>query len=114
MRRARRRRAVLLATALAAGAGALDGCATCRPDQPPVQPRAGGSVGVESGGGWWSDVGIGLDVSNLFCKPPPPATERQPGPGSEPIPDVPDQETPAPPAAPQAPPAAPPPAPVGP
>jgi hypothetical protein len=109
--RAGRRRGLLLAVALGAGAGLLGGCGTCRPDQPPVQPRAGGSVGVESGTGWWSDVGVALDLSNLFCKPPPPATERQPGPGSEPIPDVPEQQSPAPPASPASPP---PPAPSGP
>jgi len=107
-----RRRGLLLATGLALGAGALGGCATCRPDRPPVQPRAGGSIGVESGGGWWSSVGIGFDISNLFCKSPPPETEPQPGPGSEPIPDVPDEETPAPQS--PAPPQSPPPSPAGP
>jgi len=106
---AQRRRGLLLATAMALGAGGLGGCATCQPDRPPVQPRAGGSIGVGSGGGWWSSVGIGFDLSNLFCKRPPPETEREPGPGSEPIPDVPEQATPPPPASPQ-----PPPAPAGP
>lgn len=96
MIQAQRRRGLLLAIALGVGAGGLAGCTTCRPDRPPVEPRAGGSVGVESGGGWWSSVGIGIDVSNLFCRPPPPETERQPGPGSEPIPDAPEPETPPP------------------
>ena len=69
------------------------GCSTCRPDQPAVRPQAGGTVGVGSGG-VWHNGGLGLDVSNLFCRAPDAETASQPGPGSPPIQDPPTQ-TPA-------------------
>jgi hypothetical protein len=74
---------------LVAAAGLLGGCATCRGGSPVVvQPQVGGSIG-SSGGGSWSTGGVGLDLSNLFCRPPDPATEPHPGPGSPPITDGP-------------------------
>jgi hypothetical protein len=62
------------------------GCNTCRPDQPAVRPQVGGTVGVGSGGVWHGS-GLGLDVSNLFCRSQDPETTPQPGPGSPPIQD---------------------------
>jgi hypothetical protein len=69
------------------------GCNTCRPDQPAVRPQVGGAIGVGTGG-FWHDGGLGLDVSNLFCRAPGAETAPQPGPGSPPIQDPPAQ-TPA-------------------
>jgi hypothetical protein len=56
--------ALLLAAALGAS-----GCATCDPEQPNVEPRVGGEIGTGSGGSW-SALGVGFDVTNLFCRPP--------------------------------------------
>jgi hypothetical protein len=67
-----------------------EGCNTCRPDQPAVQPGVGGAIGVGSGG-VWHEGGMGLDVSNLFCRAPNAETGPQPGPGSPPIQDPPPQ-----------------------
>jgi len=64
------------------------GCATCRPDQPAVQPQVGGAIGVGSGGVSQAG-GVGLDVSNLFCRAPDADRRPQPGPGSPPIQDSP-------------------------
>ena len=69
------------------------GCNTCRPDQPAVQPEMGGGVAVGSGGVVHGG-GVGLDVSNLFCRAPDADTRPQPGAGSPPIQDPPPQ-TPA-------------------
>jgi hypothetical protein len=66
------------------------GCNTCRPEQPAVQPTVGGAVGVGSGGISHAG-GVGLDVSNLFCRAPDSETAPQPGPGSPPIQDPPQQ-----------------------
>ena len=67
------------------------GCNTCRPEQPAVQPSIGGAIGVGSGGVSHAS-GMGLDVSNLFCRAPDAETEPQPGPGSPPIQDPPQQK----------------------
>ena len=75
--------------ALVAAAAVLEGCATCRGGSPVVvQPQIGGSIG-SSGAASMSTGGVGLDLSNLFCRPPDPATQTQPGPGSPPIQDPP-------------------------
>jgi len=72
---------------LAVAAALLDGCATCRGGSPVVvRPQIGGSIG-SSGAASLSTGGVGLDLSNLFCRPPDPATQPQPGPGSPPIED---------------------------
>jgi hypothetical protein len=63
------------------------GCGTCRGGPAVVaRPSVGGSIG-SSGASTWSSPGVGIDVSQLFCRPPDPATEQQPGPGSPPIKD---------------------------
>lgn len=71
----------------------LAGCATCQPERAPVEPRVGGGVSIGSSG-TTSGLGLGLDVSNLFCRPPDPSTQPQPGPADEPIPDPPDAARP--------------------
>jgi len=55
-----------------------------------------GGIYVNSAGQYQTG-GVGLDVSNLFCRPPDPATLPQPGRGSPPLPD-PDAAPPAAPA----------------
>jgi len=73
----------LLATALGQAA-----CATCRPGSPvSMRPSVGGSVS-RSGASTWGSPGVGLDVSQLFCRAPDAAIQPQPGPGSPPIPDL--------------------------
>ena len=63
------------------------GCGTCRGGPAVVaRPSVGGSIG-SSGASTWSSPGVGLDVSQLFCRPPDPALEPQPGAGSPPIRD---------------------------
>jgi hypothetical protein len=89
-----RRAAAALVGALAAGAAALAGCGTCRPDAPPVRPSVGGSVGVGSGGGFYHSTGVGLDVSNLFCRAPAPQPPPTPGTPPLPGPDTAPQRTP--------------------
>jgi hypothetical protein len=72
-------RAAGLALSLAAFLGA-SGCGTCRPGDARVEPRVGGSVGVGSGGSWHESF-LGLDLSNLFCRPPresPPPADTPP------------------------------------
>jgi hypothetical protein len=59
---------VTLAAALLAAA-ALGGCATCDPERNKVEPRVGGEIGTGTGGSW-SAMGIGFDVTNLFCRAP--------------------------------------------
>lgn len=82
--------APLAVLTLVAGTAILEGCATCRGGSPVVvQPQIGGSVG-SSGAASMSTGGVGLDLSSLLCRPPDPATEPRPGPGSPPI-----QEPPA-------------------
>jgi len=72
---------------LAVAAALLGGCATCRGGSPVVvRPQIGGSIG-SSGAASLSTGGVGLDLSNLFCRPPDPAIQPQPGPGSPPIED---------------------------
>ena len=88
-----RRRDATRALVLLFGLGMWQGCNTCRPEQPAVQPTIGGAVGVGSGGVSHAG-GLGLDVSNLFCRAPNAETGPQPGPGSPPIQDPPPQ-TPA-------------------
>ena len=80
---------------LALAPSLLGGCTTCRGGSPiVVNPQVGGSIG-SSGAGSWSSGGVGLDLSNLFCRPPDPSTLPQPGPGSPPI-EQPKAGTPAP------------------
>jgi hypothetical protein len=67
----------VLAAALAAAALAQPGCGTCRPGRAAVEPTVGGAVGGGSGG-WWHEAGIGLDVTNLFCRDPQPAAADAP------------------------------------
>ena len=68
-------------------AGLQTACGTCRGGSPvSMRPGMGGSVG-SSGATTWSTPGVGLNLSNLFCTPPDPATMPQPGPGSPPIQD---------------------------
>lgn len=77
---------LLALSGLAITATLETGCATCRGGSPVVMsPGMGGSVG-SSGATTWSTPGVGLDLSNLLCRPPDPATQPQPGPGSPPIP----------------------------
>jgi hypothetical protein len=66
-----------LAVLLVAGALGASGCATCDPEQPKVDPRVGGEIGTGTGGSW-SALGVGFDVTNLFCRTPkePPAAEQ--------------------------------------
>ena len=72
---------------LAAAAALLGGCATCRTDQPPVRPSVGGAIGGGSGG-FYHSMGVGLDVTNLFCRAPKQGEPGQtPTPGTPPIPD---------------------------
>ena len=72
---------------LAVAAALQEGCATCRGGSPVVvRPQIGGSIG-SSGAASLSTGGVGLDLSNLFCRPPDPAIQPQPGPGSPPIQD---------------------------
>jgi len=72
---------------LAVAAALQGGCATCRGGSPVVvRPQIGGSIG-SSGAASLSTGGVGLDLSNLFCRPPDPATQPQPGQGSPPIED---------------------------
>jgi hypothetical protein len=81
---------------LAAAAAFWLGCATCRSDQPPVRPSVGGSIGGGSGG-FYHSTGVGLDVTNLFCRAPQTGQPGQPSdsqpqapvPGTPPIPDAP-------------------------
>ena len=95
--RAPRAAAALL---VAVAAGGL-GCATCRSDQPPVRPSVGGSIGGGTGG-FYHSTGVGLDVTNLFCRAPQPSQtgepsqpEHTPVPGTPPIPDAPPADAPA-------------------
>jgi hypothetical protein len=78
---------------LAVAGAFLGGCATCRGGSAVVvqQPGIGGSIGSSGHGSVFPTGGVGLDLSNLFCRPPDPATQPQPGPGSPPIQDP--QET---------------------
>jgi len=92
--RAPRAAAALL---VAAAAGWL-GCATCRPDQPPVRPSVGASIGGGTGG-FYHSSGVGLDVTNLFCRAPQSAqTGEAPQPTQTPVPGTPPIEDPKPPA----------------
>ena len=72
------RRATALSVALVLLGGG-SGCATCRPDAPPVEPRVGGAIGGGSSG-FWHSLGVTFDVTNIFCtqpkEPTPPADER--------------------------------------
>ena len=68
---------ILLVFGLAAVAGLAQGCATCDPEKPKVEPRVGGTIGSGSGGTWTS-TGVGFDVTNLFCRAPEPETETEP------------------------------------
>lgn len=89
---ARRAFAGLLAAAAALGLG----CATCRTDEPPVRSSVGGAIGGGSGG-FSHSMGVGFDVTNLFCRAPQQAQPAQtPTPGTPPIPDpqTPPAETP--------------------
>ncbi|HBZ71438.1 MAG TPA: hypothetical protein DEP35_17610 [Deltaproteobacteria bacterium] len=86
-----RRRNGALVLGLACALVIWQGCSTCRPDQPAVQPTMGGGIAVGSGGVVHGG-GAGLDVSNLFCRAPDADTRSQPGPGSPPIQDLPPQQ----------------------
>src|SRR5512145_2127213 len=68
-------RGTVLAALLLAVELGNSGCATCDPEQPKVDPTVGGEIGTGTGGSW-SAMGVGFDVTNLFCrkpKEPPPA-----------------------------------------
>jgi len=58
-----------LGLALAGATLGLAGCGTCRPGGARVEPRVGGGVSVGSGG-TRTETFLGLDLSNLFCRPP--------------------------------------------
>jgi hypothetical protein len=62
-------RVTLAAALLAAAALGASGCATCDPERDKVEPRVGGEIGTGTGGSW-SAMGIGFDVTNLFCRAP--------------------------------------------
>jgi hypothetical protein len=81
-------RRALAAAVLAAAALPFAACATCKPERPPIEPRVGGGVSVGTGG-MSSGLGLGIDVSNLFCRQPDPETQPRPGPADEPIKDLP-------------------------
>jgi hypothetical protein len=74
-------RLVFACAILCAVAAASAGCATCDPEEPAARPRVGGAVGTGSGGSW-SALGIGLDVTNLFCRSPKPEPEPATDPGA--------------------------------
>ncbi len=58
------------------------------------QPGIGGVIGSSGQGAVYPTGGVGIDLSNVLCTPPDPATLPQPGPGSPPIPDMPSQGAP--------------------
>jgi hypothetical protein len=62
-------RAALAGALVAAAAPVLGGCGTCPPGGAPVEPRVGGAVGGGSGG-FWREIWLSLDVTNLFCRTP--------------------------------------------
>jgi len=68
----RRGRAALGLLLGLAAALAAPGCGTCRPERARVEPRVGGSVGVGSSGGSWTETWIGIDITNVFCRDPGP------------------------------------------
>ncbi len=45
------------------------GCATCRPEAPPIEPSVSGR-GSGGAGGFERDARVDFEVSNLFCRPP--------------------------------------------
>lgn len=80
---------LLLLGGLVAVAALETACGTCRGGSPVrMRPGVGGSIG-SSGATTWTTPGVGLDLSNVLCRPPDPATMPQPGPGSPPIQDPP-------------------------
>lgn len=86
---------VVLLAILGLLAGACAGN-TCRPG-PAVRPQLGGIYANSAG--QVQTGGVGLDLSNLLCTPPDPATQPQPGPGTAPLPDpgaAPAQQAPTP------------------
>jgi hypothetical protein len=90
-----RRGAAALATALAAVAFGLGGCGTCRTSEPPVRPSVGGAIGGGSGG-FYHSMGVGFDVTNLFCRQPEPgAQQQQPTPGTPPLGSAPAESQPS-------------------
>jgi hypothetical protein len=93
----RRGQLLLAAGGLALASVFLDGCATCRGGSPVVvqQPGIGGAIGSSGRGGIYPTGGVGIDLSNVLCTPPDPATLPQPGPGSPPIPDMPSKDAPS-------------------
>ncbi|RIL03491.1 MAG: hypothetical protein DCC71_15065 [Proteobacteria bacterium] len=48
---------------------AAAGCATCRPDRPPIEPSVEGRVG-SGPAGYETETRVGFEVSNLFCRQP--------------------------------------------
>jgi hypothetical protein len=74
---------------LAVVGAVVAGCATCRGGSPVVmqRPGLGGAIGSSGQGSLYPTGGVGLDLSNLFCRSPDPALQPQPGPGSPPIQD---------------------------
>jgi len=51
------------------------GCATCRPEAPPIEPSVSGR-GSGGAGGFDRDARVELEVSNLFCRSPKPEREQ--------------------------------------
>jgi hypothetical protein len=97
----RRGQLLLVAGALALASAFLEGCGTCRGGSPVrvQQPGVGGVIGSSGQGAIYPTGGVGIDLSNVLCTPPDPATLPQPGPGSPPIPEMPPKNAPnAPPA----------------
>ena len=52
------------------------GCATCRPEAPPVEPSVSGR-GSGGTGDFERDARIDFEVSNLFCRTPRKAPEAE-------------------------------------
>lgn len=50
------------------------GCATCRPEAPPIEPSVSGR-GSGGAGGFDRDARVDFEVSNLFCRSPKPQPE---------------------------------------
>jgi hypothetical protein len=89
-----------LAGLVVAAAATGLGCATCRPEAPPVRTSVGGAIGGGSGG-FYHSTGVGFDVTNLFCRAPQPSQPdasaqpaQTPVPGTPPIPDAPKADAP--------------------
>jgi hypothetical protein len=48
---------------------APSGCATCRPEAPPLEPSVSGR-GSGGAGGFDQNARVDFEVSNLFCRAP--------------------------------------------